>query len=129
MGWLSGGVPQPWALTECRVGDPSTVQLISAIGAVVPAVAHGLQRPALAVATGKLCGAAGLCQGRAWGWAWAERQGASSPSSCSKKGQTWGKSQASLSLALKPPKDGDTQPLLAPCSLPGYVLSVALRAW
>lgn len=65
------------ALTEGRVGDFSAVQLVGAIRAVVPAITHGLQHPALTVSTGELCRAAGLCKmrgqrGKAWARAWAQ---------------------------------------------------------
>lgn len=61
-GGLSGALGV--ALTEGWVGDPSAVQLVRAIGAVVPAITHRLQCPALAISTGELCGAAGLCKMR-----------------------------------------------------------------
>ena len=52
------------ALTKGRVGDPSAVQFVGAVGAVVPAITHGLQRPALTISAGELRGAAGLCKMR-----------------------------------------------------------------
>lgn len=63
--WAQGGTGV--ALTEGRVGHPGAVQLVSAVRAVVPAVTHGLQRPALTIPAGKLCGAAGLWKGREQG--------------------------------------------------------------
>lgn len=66
LGWV--GHPGV-ALTEGRVGHPGAVQLVSAVGAVVPAVTHRLQRLALAIPTGELCGAAGLWKVRGQGMA------------------------------------------------------------
>lgn len=51
-------------LTKGWVRDPSAVQLVGAVGAVVPAITHGLQRPALTISTGELRRAAGLCKMR-----------------------------------------------------------------
>lgn len=68
VGWAGGagcwaGHPGV-ALTEGRVGHPGAVQFVGAVGAVVPAVTHSLQRPALAIPAGKLGGAAGLWEGK-----------------------------------------------------------------
>lgn len=66
LGWV--GHPGV-ALTEGRVGHPGAVQLVSAVGAVVPAITHRLQRLALAIPTGELRGAAGLWKVRGQGMA------------------------------------------------------------
>lgn len=92
----SGGAGHPGvALTEGRVGHSGAVQLVGAVGAVVPAVTHGLQRPALAVPAGKLRGAAGFWEGRAQGMAGSQPAPRRAVSS-----------RFLSSLALKPPKDG-----------------------
>lgn len=58
----SAGPGRGVALTKGWIGDPRAVQLIGAIGAVVPPITYRFQYPALTIPTGELCGAAGLCK-------------------------------------------------------------------